>query len=153
MSVKDNSEQLANPQRWEGNARSWRWQTCYQVSYFNTAPSSGSLRAQSVNLDYHLKQCAYIFGVDKMFPHSVQLNKVFGGDTPHAVNVFYSDFSDDPWQRASVNYPVSSAQPYFLTQCDNCGHCMDFRTPSDADPEALKKSRAEFERYLKKWLA
>lgn len=131
-----NSEQLADPNRWEGNSRAWRWQTCYQVSYFNTAPASGSLRAQSVDLNYHLNQCSYIFGIDKMFPTTHEINALFGGAMPNATNVSYSDFSDDPWQRASVNYRVSSSQPYFLSQCDNCGHCMDFRTPSDAtDPE------------------
>ena len=40
---------------------------CIQVSYFNTAPVSGSLRDDSVNLNYHLTQCAQIFG-KKMFP-------------------------------------------------------------------------------------
>jgi len=147
-----NTESLADPKRWDVNARSWRWQTCYEVSYFNTAPPSGSLRAESVNLDYHLKQCARAFGT-KMFPSSLAMNEKFGGAIPRAHNVFYSDFSDDPWLRASVDYPVSSDQPYFLTQCDDCGHCMDFHAPSPTDPLALQKSRTEFERYLDLWLS
>lgn len=51
-----------------------------------------------------------------------------------------------------VDYPVSSDQPYNLVQCDDCGHCKDFHTPTDDDPEALKKERAEFEGYLDQWL-
>lgn len=88
-----------------------------------------------------------------MYPRSVEINKKFGAEEPYAHKVFYSDFSDDPWQRASVTYPVSSDQPYFLTQCNDCGHCMDFHAPKPTDPENLTKSRTEFERYLKKWLS
>lgn len=80
------------------------------------------------------------------------MNEHFGGSFPHAHNVFYSDFSDDPWQRASVNFPVSSDQPYYLSQCDNCGHCLDFHTATTNDPLPLQQSRQEFERYLKLWL-
>jgi pimeloyl-ACP methyl ester carboxylesterase len=146
-----NTEALADPTRWEHNARSWRWQTCYQVSYFNTAPSSGSLRNVDVNLEYHLEQCSKIFG-QKMYPQSAAMNAKFGGNTPIGHNIFYSDFSDDPWRRASVDYPVSSDQPYFLSQCDDCGHCKDFHEPSPEDPPQLTQSRTEFESYLNKWL-
>ena len=147
-----NTKQLKDPLRWEVNSRSWRYQTCSQVSYFNTAPPSGSLRAQEVNLDYHLKQCAEIFGKE-MFPTSVSLNEQFGGQFPKATNVFYSDFSDDPWQRASVTFPPSENQPYFLSKCDDCGHCLDLHEPTPDDPTPVQESRKEFEKYLKAWLA
>jgi len=147
-----NTKQIADPKRWEINSRSWRYQTCAQVSYFNTAPKSGSLRAQSVNLEYHLKQCEQAFGKE-MFPASDQINEKFGGNFPKAHNVFYSDFSDDPWQRASVDFSPSSDQPYFLSKCDDCGHCMDLHAPKANDPLPLQQSRQEFERYLALWLA
>mmetsp|Transcript_2794 Transcript_2794/g.4211 ORF Transcript_2794/g.4211 Transcript_2794/m.4211 type:complete len:397 (-) Transcript_2794:206-1396(-) len=146
-----NTEALADPARWDVNSRSWRWQTCFEVSYFNTAPAQGSLRSKTVDLDYHLKQCAYIFG-QKMFPSSAAINREYGGASPLAHNVFYTDFADDPWQRASVDYPVSSDQPYSLAMCDDCGHCLDLHTPSESDPQQLKDTRAEFETYLAKWL-
>jgi hypothetical protein len=87
-----------------------------------------------------------------MFPSSVAMNARYGGAFPAAHNVFYSDFSDDPWLRASVEYPVSTDQPFFYTQCNDCGHCKDFAAPSDTEPEQLKQSRVEFEKYLAKWL-
>jgi pimeloyl-ACP methyl ester carboxylesterase len=146
-----NTKQLSDPARWETNSRSWRWQTCYQVSYFNTAPSRGSLRSETVNLDYHLSQCAQIFG-KKMFPSSKAMNEKYGGRFPKADKVFYSDFSDDPWQRASVSFPPGDQQPYALTYCDDCGHCLDLHEPKDSDPQALKDGRKEFEVYLQKWL-
>lgn len=149
----DNTKALADPQRWETNSRSWRFQTCSQVSYFNTAPPSGSLRAASVDMHYHLQQCADVFG-QKMFPSSAEFNERFGGEFPAAERVFYSDFSDDPWQRASVWYAPSASQPFQLSTCTNCGHCMDLHTPDPAnDPEPLTQSRAQFESYLAQWLS
>ncbi|RYY83724.1 hypothetical protein EON63_10600, partial [archaeon] len=59
--------------------RSWRYQTCSQVSYFNTAPPSGSLRSLQVNLAYHLQQCKEIFG-PHIYPKSVEMNQQFGGE-------------------------------------------------------------------------
>ena len=60
ISLSDNTKQLSDPARWETNSRSWRYQTCAQVSYFNTAPPRGSLRAESVNLEYHLAQVSFL---------------------------------------------------------------------------------------------
>lgn len=59
---------------------------------------------------------------------------------PHSsipLQVFYSDFSDDPWQRASVWFSPSTSQPYHLAMCDDCGHCMDLHAPSEKDPAPL----------------
>ena len=54
---------------------------------------------------------------------SAQMNAKFGGEFPKASKVFYTDFSDDPWQRASVTFPPSADQPYYLSTCEECGHC------------------------------
>ena len=105
-----------------------------------------------MDLSYHLQQCAAIFG-EPMFPSSGAFNRVFGGAFPTADRVFYSDFSDDPWQRASVWFAPSSAQPYHLAACEDCGHCQDLHTPSVADPVQLVQVRADFEEYLNQWLS
>ena len=82
----DNTKALADPARWDVNSRSWRYQTCAQVSYFNTAPKSGSLRAAEVNMQYHLQQCEAVFG-KKMFPQSVAMVANYGGEFPRADKV------------------------------------------------------------------
>lgn len=148
-----NTASLSDPSRWDINSRSWRFQTCYEMSMFNTAPSTGSLRSKMVSLDYHLRQCYSIFKEDlEPYLGTAKINKKFGGDHPNGHNIFYSDFSDDPWQRASVTYPTSSDQPFHLTKCNDCGHCLDLHTPSESDNDELKQSRLDFENYLDKWL-
>ncbi len=56
------------------------------MSYFNTAPKTGSLRAQELDLHYHLKQCEAMFG-KKMFPTSLKMIANYGGEFPKAENV------------------------------------------------------------------
>lgn len=58
-----------------------------------------------------------------MYPTSNIFNQQYGGEFPNAYNVFYSDFSDDPWQRASVSYPPSVDQPYYLGRFYYYSYC------------------------------
>ena len=40
-----------------------------------------------------------------------------------ASNIFYLDFSDDPWAEASVKGAEGATLPFCKTTCDGCGHC------------------------------
>ena len=56
------------------------------------------------------------------------LNRKFGSARPvtgrfPASDVFYLDFSDDPWAEVSVQSQLGPRLPYCYTQCDGCGHC------------------------------
>ena len=89
--------------RWQPTSRGWRWQKCYELAYFQIAPPTGSIRSARITLQYHLDQCVAIFGIENMTPSTDAINKQFGGPTPKEANTFYSNGSDDPWQRAAVN--------------------------------------------------
>lgn len=146
-----------NPYYTSNDERSWRWQKCYELAYFQTRPKGSplhSLRSQVLTQDYMLQQCQNIFGEGNIpsLPSTEEINARYGGANPQGSRIFYSDFSDDPWKSASVLSSPSEDQPYFLTTCDGCGHCQDFATPSENDPDALKACRQTFESYLDEWL-
>eukprot|EP00937_MAST-01D_sp_MAST-1D-sp2_P000912 g912.t1 len=119
---------------WEasGMSRSWRWQKCSELGYLQPG-FTGSLRYEGLSLQDLLDQCTYVFGdalpwanmtgADVQYTRT--FNKKFGGDRPHGTKIFFSDFSDDPWQRASVTAPLPASQesPYCLETCNGCGHC------------------------------
>lgn len=146
---------LADPTRYEAGAtdRSWRWQKCYQLSYFQPAPAKNSLRSSVVTMDYHYEQCKKVFGLEP--PDVSKINDKFGAEKIQVDKVFFSDFSDDPWREASVvsNDDIPDTSEFHLVQCDECGHCMDFSTPSDTEPAALTAERQAFEVKLDEWLA
>ncbi len=78
------------------------------------------------------------------------LRRQFGGPTPVENNTFYSNGSDDPWQRAAVSATLSPAQPEITAFCDGCGHCGDLEPY--AHSTAVNALRASFEVYLAAWL-
>jgi hypothetical protein len=138
--------------RW-ADVRSWRWQKCSQLAYFQTAPATGSLRASIVNLEYHLQQCRAVFG-DVVNPAKgvEEIIQLYGGASPKAHNIFFANGGDDPWQRASVLETLSDDEIAFLAKCDLCGHCGDLSAPRPNAPAPLKQQQQEIIKYLTKWL-
>lgn len=117
------------------NSRSWRFQTCSEVAYLQTRPIGSTLpplRSTKLTIAELQRQCRYVFG-DKieavLAERNAHLNAVFGqsdptkGSAPGASNIFYLDYSDDPWAEASVNTETAPTLPYCMTTCDGCGHC------------------------------
>jgi pimeloyl-ACP methyl ester carboxylesterase len=141
-----------DPKRWQPTSRAWRWQKCHELAYFQVAPQTDSLRSQLIDMKYVLQQCVEVFGAGT-FPATSVTNLYYGGIRPNGTNIFFSDFSDDPWQRASMVQTISPSLPFSLVKCDGCGHCMDLHSPSNADPPALVQSRNQFESFLNQWLA
>ncbi|EEY54987.1 serine protease family S28, putative [Phytophthora infestans T30-4] len=137
--------------RW-GDGRSWRWQKCSQLAYFQVAPKEKSLRSAMLDLDYHLKQCQTVFG-DVVHPSEGvdEITKLYGGDHPNGHKIFFSNGGDDPWQRASVLDKLSDDQIANLAKCQLCGHCGDLSANPNV-PEPLKKQREQILEYLTKWL-
>jgi hypothetical protein len=145
-----------------GTSRCWRWQKCTEVAYLQSAPlgALASHRLRSVNLTISalLQQCQDMFAengttIDTAAGVKRMLER-FGGASPqNMTNVFFSDFSDDPWQQASVRSQTAPSLPFKLVTFDGAGHCHDLGKPSDLEPAILKAERATFEQYLDKWLA
>ena len=117
------------------NSRSWRFQTCSEVAYLQTRPIGSALpplRSTMLTIAELQRQCRYVFG-DKieavLAERNAHLNALFGqsdptkGSAPGASNIFFLDFSDDPWAEASVKTETAPTLPYCMTTCDGCGHC------------------------------
>jgi hypothetical protein len=141
-----------------GMARSWRWQKCSQVAFLQPG-FHGSLRFEGLSLADLLEQCTYVFGdaLPAAFPDvTVPFNAKFGGAAPKGTKIFYTDFSDDPWQRASVAASPEKDSPYCLETCNGCGHCGAGVPPSLHDcsdkVSAWVSKQLEADR-VEEWLA
>lgn len=142
---------IRDKSRWN-DVRSWRWQKCSQLAYFQVAPKENSLRSSIVDLKYHEEQCKLVFG-DVVNPSKgvAAIKKLYGGNKPQGHKIFFANGGDDPWQRASVLKSISEDEVANLAKCDLCGHCGDLRADVDS-PEPLKKQREAILYYLEKWL-
>jgi hypothetical protein len=142
-----------------GTARNWRYQKCREVAFLQPAPKTGSLRSRHLTLDILIEQCKYAF--DGLDPSNAAagmgptpFNAKFGGATMTPTDgsarpsrIFFTDYSDDPWARASVQSSPGPEMPYCLTTCNGCGHC------GAGVPHNLTKCRDEQTSYVSKWLA
>lgn len=146
----------AQASRWQPTARAWRTQKCTQLAWFQTAPATGSLRSSMVDLDYHLQQCKYIFSEANLPPPTTDaVNTAYGGMNPASKgtsNVWYSGFSDDPWQQVCLSESDGPTLPAFVAECAGCGHCDDLRAPKGTDSDALFRSRVLGAAFFSQWL-
>eukprot|EP00035_Acanthoeca_spectabilis_P039989 m.66451 g.66451 ORF g.66451 m.66451 type:complete len:480 (+) comp9818_c0_seq1:844-2283(+) len=130
-------------------ARSWRWQKCTELAYLQPG-YSGSLRHAALSLDQLVEQCVYVFGEDAVPPNcgTEKTNARYGGATGiTATKIVFLDYSDDPWQMASVRKQLSPSLPYCFTECDGCGHCG-----AGVPPTVTKCADIEA-KYIGEWVA
>jgi hypothetical protein len=113
------------------NDRSWRFQKCSELGYLQSAPlKQAAMRSANLTLQALLDQCDYCFGDGQaaaLKENNAAFQRKFGGGDPAsgelgASNILFLDYSDDPWQRASVKESQPDL-PFCLTTCDGCGHC------------------------------
>lgn len=76
-----------------------------------------------------MSQCKHVFGDGAISAdcNSGAFNTMYGGATlgngKMASKIVFLDYSDDPWNQASVQQPLSDTLPYCMTVCNGCGHC------------------------------
>mmetsp|Transcript_35396 Transcript_35396/g.100220 ORF Transcript_35396/g.100220 Transcript_35396/m.100220 type:complete len:536 (-) Transcript_35396:160-1767(-) len=154
-----------DPSRWEENGRAWRWQKCYEMAFLQRAPSAmasgstpASMRSPHLTLGSLLQQCDDIFGQGtsaRLVKSNKALQALHGRAHPNGTsNIFFSNFSDDPWHPASV-MPLEAASdtlPRCYAVCDDCGHCMDLHQPQPSDPPPLNVCRSSATTAISSWL-
>ena len=136
------------------NARSWRWVKCNELAFLQNAPATNSMRSKHLTIDVLEKQCDMAFPDQTWARRVDSFNAYFGGAKPgtgtanggkRPSKIFFADYSDDPWARASVDAPAPDL-PYCMETCNGCGHCgsgAPFNNTCDRQEAS----------YLKKWLA
>ena len=133
-------------------SRSWRWQKCSQLAYLQPSYARDPIRSSQLTLSDELEQCEYIFGRKfDIVKRSREINMKFGAASPTsgslpATNIYYLDFSDDPWKAASVD-PKSVKLPYCMTTCAGCGHC-GAGVPKSLEKVCIDKQ----DDYITEWL-
>ena len=119
--------------------KAWRWQKCSLLGYIQSRPggAAGKVAARSrlLTLASQRQQCKDMFpgngkDLDRLMAANAQFQTEFGGAHPSEVGaskIIFVDYSDDPWQTASVRgtgpeWPERDLH-YCFEKCDGCGHC------------------------------
>ncbi|CAO2830544.1 unnamed protein product [Amaranthus hypochondriacus] len=143
--------------------RSWWFQVCSEVAYFQVAPANDSIRSSQVNTKYHLDLCKNVFG-DGVYPKVDVTNMYYGGTKIAGSKIVFTNGSQDPWRHASKQ-TSSPDMPSLVVTCYNCGHGTDLRgcpqSPLSIEgddtrcesPDAVNKVRQQVTEYIDLWLS
>lgn len=59
-----------------------------------------------------------------------------------ATDIFFANGGEDPWRWATKQFSDEAhGQISVVSDCNDCGHCAELYTPTDADPEELTQTR------------
>lgn len=133
------------------NTKTWIFQCCQEMSFWQ-AGFAGSIRSQSITVDYFIEQCQAAFGPGLVLANTTAFNMKYGGLEPHASLITASQGSDDPWRTAGMGKSLNTYYPVHWAGCDGCGHCRDLHAPSPTDPQTIINQRAAMMADIASWV-
>ena len=137
--------------------RSWLWQTCSELAYWQVNSGRLTLRSKHVDQDYFLKQCQDVFGETMTIPNTTKWNEDHIPLLKDASKIYYTTGSQDPWTPTCITADdadvISSDSVAHTIVGPEVGHCSDLKAPTSSDPEDLIRTRADIIARLKLWLA
>jgi hypothetical protein len=126
----------------KGNAdRSWGFQTCAELGYWQVAPEHNPIRSTRINRKYYQDLCADVFGL-KDLPFIDATNDYYGGNQNAGSNIFFVNGVEDPWQWASIRSTLNPFNFATVVNCSQCAHCVDLYTPTSTDAPELVFTRS-----------
>lgn len=144
------------------NQRQWLWQCCVEFGYWQTAPSTQSLRSQLINEEWHHRLCQKLFGFPPGFKVPVQnTNTVYGERhiMQSATRILFTHGERDPWKALGVEgWPLRAPALNSLDEeprallIPDVGHCADLHGASPKDPQELSLARQMISHEIGRWL-
>ena len=101
------------------------------------------MRSTMLEESYWTAMCERSFGQGMpSMPKAQQTTIDQGGWDLAQTNIFFANGVEDPWRWATQMVTNDALnQVARISDCDNCGHCVELYTPSEDDPSALKETR------------
>ncbi|VDO21107.1 unnamed protein product [Haemonchus placei] len=137
--------------------RSWIWQTCTELGYFQTTDyGTNSIFGSTIPIDFFSDQCIELFGPDYTLTETYRrvdiVSKKYGGATDYRGNkVVFPNGSIDPWKSLGLLVGNSDNDiDAFLI--DGTAHCADMYPASPNDKPSLTAARSRILKNLDRWI-
>ncbi|KAJ3448085.1 peptidase s28 family protein [Anaeramoeba flamelloides] len=134
--------------------RTWWWQKCSQLAYFQIAPQTNPIRSPKITLDWHKQKCSTVYG-SGIWPNTQAIIDEFGSNEIKGTNIFFTNGANDPWQWCAVRHHLGISEQAHVIQGDedhDSGHCIDLHTPKEDDPPDLQFARAQISTFVYQWI-
>jgi len=57
------------------------------------------------------------------------------------TNTYFTNGVEDPWKWATILVPNTEGQHARMSNCTDCGHCVEMYTPTPQDPYEVQITR------------
>ncbi len=101
------------------------------------------MRSTMLDMPFWNKMCQRSFGEGMIdHPKANETTISQGGVDIAQPNIFFANGVEDPWKWATqMEGNEELNQVARVSDCDNCGHCVELYTPDESDPADLKLTR------------
>ena len=126
------------------SARPWTFQYCTEYGWFQVPSEDNVMRSEYLSMPFWPEMCERTFeGLDMTNRPKARDTTIDQGGLDIGVeNIFFANGTEDPWKWATrMTSNEALNQVARVSECNDCGHCVELYTPSDDDPEALKETR------------
>jgi len=149
ISYKNQVTSISNLTDFSGG-RSWTYQTCTQVGYFQSTDSPTQPFGSLVPLVYYTKLCTDAFGLNMTnLPRVAEVNSELGSTKiTGATRIYFINCSLDPWASLSI---VQSLSPSLLALVVRDGsHCCAMR--KHPNNPLVTQAQKKIEHQIGVWL-
>ena len=137
------------------SARPWTFQYCSEYGWFQVPSEEHVMRSLYLEESYWYKMCERSFGAGMTkSPRAAQTTIDQGGWNIAQTNIFFTNGVEDPWKWATQmdsNHTLN--QVARVSDCDNCGHCVELYTPAEGDAPELVETRTMITNWVADLLA
>jgi len=139
------------------NLRQWTYQYCTEFGFFQVPMNETTgMRSQVLHLPYWPEYCSRVFGSKLPANFADKTNALYGGLDIRGHNIFFANAQEDPWQWAAMRQLQQPYQEQSMTaemiNCEDCGHCIDFHTPTEDQPQELTTVQEHIADTVAGWL-
>ncbi|VDO21105.1 unnamed protein product [Haemonchus placei] len=137
--------------------RSWIWQTCTELGYFQTTDyGTNSIFGSTIPVDFYSDQCVDLFGPDYTITETYRrvdiVSKKYGGATDYrGNNVVFPNGSIDPWKSLGL-LVGNSDNDIDAFVIDGTAHCAEMYPASPNDKPTLTAARTRILKSLDRWI-
>ncbi|VDM62885.1 unnamed protein product [Angiostrongylus costaricensis] len=137
--------------------RSWAWQMCTELGYFQTTDSNQStIFGRTLPVEFFSNQCVDLFGQGYTLAFTYDgvagVRKKYGGASAYrGTNVVFPNGSIDPWKSLGVLHSdINKNVDAFMIE--GAAHCSDMYPASSNDTVALELARQRILYNLQRWI-
>ncbi|KAK6016495.1 hypothetical protein OSTOST_18022, partial [Ostertagia ostertagi] len=135
--------------------RSWIWQTCTELGYFQTTDYGNSaIFGSTIPVDFFSDQCIELFGPEYTLTETYKrvdaVSKKYGGATAYRQGCVPERFID-PWKSLGllVGNPDKKVDAFMI---EGTAHCADMYPASPNDKPSLTAARTRIQNNLDAWI-